>query len=63
MRFIGIDEDIAIVVLLRGAGNGHFLVPAMLSANRIGLHGENQILMHARIFPVNAGRIAVAARE
>lgn len=63
MRFVRINEDISIAVLLSRAGDGNFLVPAMLTADGIGLHGKNQILMHARVFPGDAGRISITARK
>src|SRR5262249_43682993 len=35
-------------------------MPAMLAAYRIGLHRENQVLMHAGILPPYTARIGVA---
>src|SRR5262249_36832705 len=61
MRDIGIDKYVAIAVAVESSGYSHFLMPAVLSANRVGLHRKDQILMNTCIFPMNPRRIRIAA--
>jgi hypothetical protein len=53
--FISVYEDVAIAVFGSRFAHRDFLVPAVLSADRIGLDGKRQVLVYAGIFPVNAG--------
>ena len=60
---MGIDKNVAVFILGTGLGHAHFLMPAMLAADKVGLHREGQILMHPAIFPENSFRIRVATLE
>src|SRR5580692_3033694 len=50
---IGIHKNIPVTILSASLRHRDFLMPTMLTANWIGLHGEGQVLMHARILPMN----------
>src|SRR5579862_7282137 len=63
MRSIGVDENVAITIFRTGPTHCDFLMPAVLSADRVGLNGEGQVLMHACILPVHAGGIGIVAFE
>ena len=54
MRFVRIHKNIAIMFLFFWFFNANPLVPAMHSANRIGMHGVGNILMHTTVFPKNS---------
>ena len=59
MRLVGVHEDVAITVPPRCRRHDYFLMPAVLAADRIGLHRKDQVLMDTRILPVNSGRISI----
>ena len=61
MRFVGVDEDVAVLVVGAGLGDADFLVPAVLTADPIWLHGERKVLMDATVLPKNALRIRIVA--
>ena len=52
--FIGVDEDIAVFVVGAGFSDTNLLMPAVLAAYVVGLHGKSQILMHPAVFPENS---------
>src|SRR5258707_9101759 len=54
MSLGGVNKYVTVAIVVRSFGHGHLLVPTVLSAHRVRLDGKNQILMHTRIFPVNA---------
>ena len=60
---VGVDEDIAVLVLRAGLGDAHLLMPAVLAADEIGLHRRRQVLMHAAVLPEDARRIGIVALE
>src|SRR5580704_1887996 len=60
---ISVHEDVTVAIPRACFAHRDSLVPAMLSADRVGLNGEGQILMYARIFPVDARRIGIVAFE
>src|SRR5947209_8736425 len=39
----------------------HLLVPAVHAADRVGMDGEGQVLMHTALAPENAGRVWIIA--
>ena len=61
MGFVGVDEDIAVLVVGAWFGNAHLLVPTVLAADVIGLHGKREVLVHAAVFPKNSLRVRVVA--
>src|SRR5438552_10608341 len=59
----GVDEDVAVAIVRTGLGHGHLLVPAVLTADGIGLHRERQVLVHARFLPPDPLRVGIVALE
>ena len=45
MRFVGVDEHVAVFVVGAGLGDADFLVPALLAADEVGLHRESLRLL------------------
>jgi len=45
MGFISVDEDITVLVVGTRFDNTNLLVPAVLDADAIGLHGKGQVLV------------------
>ena len=60
---MGIDKNVAVFILGTRLCHAHFLMPAMLAADKVGLHREGQILMHPGIFPENSFRVWIATLE
>ena len=54
MGAVGIDENVAIAVTFCGARDRDLLVPAVLSADRIGLYRKDQVLVDTGVLPMNA---------
>src|ERR1700756_5028296 len=63
MRLADIDKDIAVAVLCTRALDADLLVPAMGTAYWVGLDRKDQVLMNAGVFPPDAFRIRIGARE
>ena len=62
-RLVGVDKDVRVTIARLGLSYGNFLMPAMHAADGIGLHGERQILMDARIRPPHASGIRIGRCE
>src|SRR6202453_3235584 len=60
---IGVDENVPITILCAGFAHRNFLMPAVLSADWIGLNGEGQVLGRPCIFPMDTRRIRIVALE
>ena len=63
VRLLRIHLDVAVAIVGPGGLQTDPLVPAVHAADRIGLHRERQVLMHADIVPPDARRIGIVARE
>src|SRR5262249_25772253 len=55
VRFLGIHEDIAVAIARQGRGERYLLVPAVHTADGIGLDGEGEVLGYASLPPPDAG--------
>src|SRR5271154_4394005 len=60
---IGVHENVSVAILRARFAYRNFLMPAVLSANRVRLDRESQILMYARVFPMDTRGIGIAALE
>ena len=63
MGFVGINENITVPVFGAWFGHANLLMPAMLAADKVGLHGKGQILMHSGILPENSLGVRIIAFE
>src|SRR5579875_357785 len=63
VRLVGIDKNVAVAIVRSGARDRYLLMPAMLAADRIRLHRESEILVHAGVVPPDPLGVGVGARE
>src|SRR6185295_12266282 len=58
---VGVDFDVAVVVVGAGGLDVDALVPAVHAADRIGLDREGQVLVDAAVGPPDARAVAIGA--
>src|SRR5690606_33869739 len=58
-----VDVHVAVAVARLGGGHGHPLQPAVHARDRVGLHGERQVLVDAGVGPPDPLRVGVVAGE
>ena len=63
VRFVRIDKDVAVAIFGSRAADRDLLMPAMLAAYGVRLHGENQVLMYAGVLPPHALGVGIGARK
>src|SRR5690606_30102775 len=51
--FVGVDENVAVLVTGAGFCDADLLMPAVLAADEVRLYRKRQILMHAAVLPKN----------
>src|SRR5262249_29712168 len=62
-RQLCIHCNVAVSIFARRSLDSHPLMPAMHSADGIGMHRESEILMHTGLAPEDALRIGIVAFE
>src|SRR2546422_4161012 len=63
VRPIGVDEHVAVAITGRRPAHAHLLMPAVLTAHGVRMHGKGQVLVDAGILPPHAGRVGIRALE
>src|SRR5438270_9665221 len=58
-REVRVDEDVAVTIIRSSSFHSDHLMPAVHPADWIGMNGESDVLMNARISPPDAVRVGI----
>src|SRR5438552_9874997 len=63
VRAIGVDEHVAVAIAGRRPAHAHLLMPAVLTAHGIRMHGKGTVLVGPGTLPPHAGGVRIRALE